>query len=332
VKSEGAAELPTRKDRARISRRLRVFADYYSVDEPEAAMRIACRTLLKECNVGRALPIPLRPLCRRLGIRVVRRRSAGAGTLRGVDGRMEIWLSGDSSNWRRERFTIAHEIAHVLVFSAWSVATKATDLELIDAHDERELESLCNLGAAELLMPTNALAEQVEALGVAPRGLQRLYDACLVSYETMLYRIAEITPSSAVILWRKHARRPAEVEKLRVVTSYQRYQTSAHAPWLPKGCTVAHVRPDIVSASYFGGDAIFSRDIVLSLSKRETLCVGVSTVLPKPRTAANHLPLFEGARIIDEKLPEVDVVLFVANRIMNNHPLFWTKLGEPSKC
>jgi hypothetical protein len=295
-------------------------------------MRIACRTLLEECSIGDSLPIPLRPLCRRLGIRVVRRPAPGTGTLRSAGGRLQIWLSGDKANWRRERFTIAHEIAHVLVFSAWATAHEANPSDASPDHDERELESLCNLGAAELLMPTRPLTACLAENGISPEGLRKLYDACLVSYETMLYRLAEITPSSAVILWRNYARRSTESEKLRVVTSYQRYRTSTHAPWLPKGCTATHIQPDIVTPAYENGETIVARNLVLTLARREISCVGVSTVLPKRRTVGSRLPLFEGTRIVDEKPPEVDVVLLVANRSMNAHPLFLSQLPGPRAC
>lgn len=328
----GPALERTTKGRARTSAQLRVFAEYYGAPDPESAMRIACRTLLDHCGAGDKLPIPLRPICRRLGIQVVRRRALGTGTLRSTNGRLEVWLSADSANWRRERFTIAHEIAHVLVFSSWSAGDGTARPYASHAHDERELESLCNLGAAELLMPAGPLAKSVAEHGISPEGLRILYDACLVSFETMLYRLAEITPSSAVILWRKFARRPSEAEKLRVVTSYQRYRTSIHAPWLPKGCTAKHVHPDIVTPAFEERRTLVSSDLVLSLARREIPCIGVCTVLPAPRTDGSLLPLFEGMRIVDERLSEVDAVLLVANRTMNARPLFLVGSPESSTC
>lgn len=285
-------------------------------------MRIACRTLLEESDVGRSLPIPLRPLCRRLGIEVVRRRVAGSGTLRSANGHLEIWLPSGAENWRRTRFTVAHEIAHILLFSAWQQAGCSLGTHAFGSHEEAEIESVCNLGAAELLMPREPLATMLAEGGVSPSALRNLYDACLVSYESMLYRLAEINSSSAVILWRKYARRPSEEEKLRVVTSYQRYRTSVHAPWLPKGCTAKHLQPDIVTPAFTAGEPAVATNISLTLGQRETLCVGVASVLPKPRTAPSTLPLFDGMRIVDERLPDVDVVLLLSNRTMNPRPTF----------
>jgi hypothetical protein len=285
-------------------------------------MQIACRALLEECGVGRSLPIPLRPLCRRLGIRVVRRHAIGAGTLRAAHGNLQIWLPVDATNWRRERFTIAHEIAHILLFSTWSRAHGGMDSKVVASDEESELERLCNFGAAELLMPTEPMTALLAEVGVSPRALRNLYDSCLVSYESMLYRLAEISAASAVILWRRHARRPSEAEELRVITSYQRYRKSTHAPWLPKGCTSKHLSPDIVTPAYERGEAIPSYDVVLAVGRREIRCVGVASVLPKPRLASNVLPLFEGMRIVDERLPEVDVVLLVSNRTMTPRPAF----------
>src|SRR5207253_2591845 len=60
----------------------------------------------------------------------------------------------------RVRYSIAHEIAHTF-FSDCSerVRNRTTQQNYEAETDEWELEMLCNIGAAELLMPTGSLAE-----------------------------------------------------------------------------------------------------------------------------------------------------------------------------
>jgi hypothetical protein len=294
-------------------------------------MRIACRTLITECGIH-APPVPLRTLFNRLGIRIVRRDTPGAATLRAKAGGLEVWLGTDAARWRRERFTLAHELAHVLLLSG-SNQHVSDPRNGIDSGEYEEYERLCNLGAAELLMPSAFVLEAVGQVGVSAGGLQRLYDSFLVSYESLLYRLAEVLPSSAVILWRKYARHGSEPTTLRVLTSYQRYRSSRSAPWLPKGTTAQkHIRPDIVTQALEKETAIFSPNLTLGLARREEQCFGVATVLPQPRSLAVQMPLFDGHRVLDESALNIHVVLLIGQQSMHSNATLWKTIQELIQC
>ncbi len=73
----------------------------------------------------------------------------------------------------RQRFTLAHEVMHYLI-------EQDADL-LSDLHEayqgpalERALERLCNLGAAEMLLPRAAVARALKEAGPNPRLLWEL--------------------------------------------------------------------------------------------------------------------------------------------------------------
>jgi len=193
--------------------------------------------------------------------------------------------------------------------------------------DYAEVERLCNLGAAELLMPGDLLLKRATEIGIGPKALELLYDLCLVSYEALLFRLAEIIPSSAMVFWRNYARKPDEEPALRVLTSYQRYDKNAHAPWLPKGSTSKRIEPNIVEkAAQFGG-SVYADSITLSLNGKAAVCMGVASTLPNPRRDVAKLPLFHGKRIYDEQPPKIDVILLVALRAMDARPDFWKSLS-----
>ena len=303
------------------SRALRAFTAAYQAPSPEAAMRIACRRLLQDYGITTP-PVPLKRLCRRLGIRVVPRKTLGNATLRETPSGLEIWYNPDKRRWRRGRFTIAHEIAHVLVMAA-AHGTQASDYH--------EIERLCDFGAAELLMPTQAMQEALATHGVSPTGLRAMYDLFLVSYESLLFRIADILPSSAMILWQRHARTPSEPIALRVRTCYQRYRSNRLAPWLPKGCTTKHISPDIVTDLGNTDASIYVDELVLVLSGRHQRCRAVGTVLPRPRTHEQQLPLFERMPIADEPAPGIDAVLLVGAREMTERDYIWERLALSSR-
>ena len=320
----------SRPERELVSPRLQSFCALHGVPDPESAMRIACRTLLAECGVT-APPVPLNPLLDYLKMRKVRRATLGSATLRLRENAFEVWISGDASRWRRERFTVAHEIAHVLLLIGSSDDREGIAPDQEGSREHEEIERLCNLGAAEILMPSRLVLDALLESGLSAVSLQRMYDRFLVSFETLLFRLAEALPSSAVILWRKYARHASEPVTLRVRTSYQRYRQAASAPWLPKDLTAhKHLRPDIVTAAFDQQASVFSRNLIIELNQRVDMCLGVATVLPQPRRIRSQMPLFEGRRVLDEAVSNADVVLLICKRSLQSNPSVWDSIEEKS--
>lgn len=106
------------------------------------------RALLEDCQV-QGIPVDLTRLARRVGIKQVTELNTRLdGQLLEVRaGEYEVVLS-KSAPATRKRFTLAHEIAHLLLFPQQA----RCDLR-------RETEELCNLAASELLIPASLLAK-----------------------------------------------------------------------------------------------------------------------------------------------------------------------------
>jgi Zn-dependent peptidase ImmA (M78 family) len=82
------------------------------------------------------------------------------------NGRTIIKLSSFSSRTRR-RFTLAHEISHLLL--AATIRVKSCCVS------DRNLERACDVLAAELLMPAEAVSHSVQEMGASsPENLRRL--------------------------------------------------------------------------------------------------------------------------------------------------------------
>lgn len=97
----------------------------------------------------------------------------------------------------RQRFTLAHEISHAIMLG--------DDDLLSDLHDafegdrlEEVIETLCNVGAAAILMPQSLIQEMLQRFGATGRALAELARRADVSTSTALYTLAEQT-SGAVI-------------------------------------------------------------------------------------------------------------------------------------
>ncbi len=92
----------------------------------------------------------------------------------------------------RQRFTLAHEISHALLLG--------DDDLLSDLHDafegerlEQVIETLCNVGAAAILMPEELVRDMIGRFGETGRALAELSKRADVSASTALYTLAEYT-------------------------------------------------------------------------------------------------------------------------------------------
>jgi hypothetical protein len=86
----------------------------------------------------------------------------------------------------RYRFTVAHELCHTFFYEL--VPELKFRSHGMDEHEER----ICNLGAAELLMPPNDVRGRVRGLSTSLDSLKHLASAYMVSIEAMLLRLRSL--------------------------------------------------------------------------------------------------------------------------------------------
>ncbi len=152
---------------------------------------------LEECiralNPDGRYPVRLRPILAALGVRLQKRvitshKLDGRGEIRYDGGRYTIILFRTHDRPKRltlrERFTIAHEIAHVLVdikYGSFPTSTKQYWTS----------ESICDEFAGRLLVPTNVLLgiDKDSSIGVL-KGLLSICQACKVSLPVAAHRLA----------------------------------------------------------------------------------------------------------------------------------------------
>ena len=98
----------------------------------------------------------------------------------------------------RQRFTLAHEISHALLLS--------DDDLLSDLHDTYEgerletmIETLCNVGAAGILIPDALMNEVVEKHGPSGRAMAELVRRADVSGSAALYALAEVASGQVLL-------------------------------------------------------------------------------------------------------------------------------------
>ncbi|MCH8910111.1 MAG: ImmA/IrrE family metallo-endopeptidase [Chloroflexi bacterium] len=97
----------------------------------------------------------------------------------------------------RQRFSLAHELAHILVQPD---LTGADRLEKEDP-EERRLENLCDQVATSLLMPAKAVRTRLKISGRSPNSVINLAKHFNVSKQAMALRIVSLAPNPYAIVY-----------------------------------------------------------------------------------------------------------------------------------
>ncbi|TKX72397.1 ImmA/IrrE family metallo-endopeptidase [Halorubrum sp. GN11GM_10-3_MGM] len=142
--------------------------------------------------------VPVEELAKHLGITVSRRpllRDA-RGTSTVTAGEPEIVVEPDLHE-PRARFTIAHEIAHLLVDSSVLDGPAATK---VSASSPGEIEGFCHNFAAKLLVPTEAIEEVSEWSSLTIRKVAKRGSELGVGVEPTLRRVLEVAQGDGGLL------------------------------------------------------------------------------------------------------------------------------------
>lgn len=221
------------------------------------AMRRACDQLLAQVGEPRP-PIKLAPLARLLGAKLDYSEGGPLGreeaAIRFDNGELVLWVSRKKfENYKtrkRARFSIAHEIGHLLLF-------KMLGPEFLD-HSESSQESyefseeLCDFAGSQILIPRQALAAALRDRSFTLPEIRALEDLFDVSLTALLKAVADLVPDGAVIELRKYRRRPSEPVAWRVWNVSTGATSTKRSSWLPAGCTMKHIlgltAPDLLPA------------------------------------------------------------------------------------
>lgn len=260
---------------------LTLFAALRGAQDPREAMAAACREL-REAAGESDPPIGLRSLLTRFDASIERRHTPVDALLHRRD---EGWViqapPANERVWRRQRFTVAHELAHLILLR--DLGDHPEELSRLGAPDALpRVERLCDTAAAELLLPPDAMAGAMAAHGLHEHGLVALYDLFRVSWTALLIRIGELLDGCAVTLWRRWAR-PDRTERqaLRVVS----VKGTAGGPWLPEGLTARYLSGSLVDDAYAGAHGRGELDVRLGgrSARWRAVAVGFRHLPPRHR-------------------------------------------------
>jgi len=149
-------------------------------------------------QLGGGVPVDLEQLAQALGVsEIVRTEMVEDGRTTWNAGRPRIELRGDRSP-QRSRFTLAHEIGHVLLAGDETVARRTHRLE------GDELERTCDWIAASILMPRSWIEAYARRDRYNLSLLRLIAHKADVSLSAAAVRIAEVSDRTCMLLrWQR---------------------------------------------------------------------------------------------------------------------------------
>lgn len=263
-------------------------------------MRLSCQRLLDANGQNHGL-VPLSRLLTALGARVEEMPLSTAGKLR-IDDRGYLVCVKARTPWRRARFTVAHELGHVLLCE--SLKDRPTTLRALQEPIHWEaVERLCDQAAAELLMPAEDFRRQLDGKEISKHLLMGLRKRYGVSWTALAIRFNDLF-GVGVSSWRRYQRHPEERITFRVHRCWR-----SGANWVPKGLTTRYLQPDVVNSAAAEGEA--SGHGVLAFGDRSSEVFSVAITLDDPEESAPSPPSLEGIEPVDSRPVDPTVVLFL---------------------
>lgn len=208
------------------------------------AMRRATSALLAETGSVKP-PVKLSKLATHLGARIAyndeNRTGNEEASLKLVEGAITLWVSRQRFEKSRQRalFSIAHEIAHLMIFRlagerALNFTERGTDEYVFT-------ERLCDFTASHLLLPRAWLAEAIRHRSIRYNDTREISKLFGVSFSALLRAVADLIPDGIVLEWRRYRRTRKEALTWRIWATFPSSPSNNFDTWYPLGWTLRHV-------------------------------------------------------------------------------------------
>lgn len=159
--------------------------------------------LIVEYNLNTQEPIDIENLIRKMNIRLVvselPKGMLGASKVEGL--KKLIVVSSNLYNEEQKRFTLAHELGHILIHRGINCFYE-NDLKII--HTTKEKENEADRFAVELLMPRKSIEDEIEDEDINFDLIKRISKKYKTSLTATAIRIAELSEENILLIYHRN--------------------------------------------------------------------------------------------------------------------------------
>lgn len=187
----------------------------YDTDDPIEIIRLYAREKVERVRgLCMGPPFDLRLFVSMLGIKIdgtlmAEKDDAFLTSL--SDGRLHITFNTNKPETRRN-YSIAHEVVHTF-FPDYreQIQMRRQNPE----HRDKEVEKLCEIGAAEILLPNPEFHDEMESVGgVGISSFEHLRKRFIASREATANRMVDSSSESCAVIYYKFKMKPSEIKTL----------------------------------------------------------------------------------------------------------------------
>jgi hypothetical protein len=129
------------------------------------------------------------------------------------DGRLEI-VFDPGRPVARQNFSISHEISHTLFPDGYEmIRYRERDRDRFDP--DRELEQLCDVGAAEILLPVEDFVNDLGVCGLTLEAVAALRERYQASREAVVRRMVQLSAEETAAVFLEYRLKPSEKAAMR---------------------------------------------------------------------------------------------------------------------
>jgi hypothetical protein len=185
----------------------RAFCDRWGEKTVSSAARKALETLIPS-SAGASIPVDMVSAAKYVGIEQILEMEAMTceGLLSSSPSGTYVAMLRKGQSHVRKRFTLAHEVGHVVIYRSVGAPPLSEENTQIQCQSHtvqhREEEALCDLLAAELLMPHGKFIAAMEEVGVSASTVASIARRFDVSIHAAARRVTQLLPYDVGIgLW-----------------------------------------------------------------------------------------------------------------------------------
>lgn len=277
------------------------FCITYNGTTLEESMSNACESLLYKASLNGSTKLEkLLEIC---NCRVIEKSISTTGRLEIDDTGFVIYLYEKMPN-SRKRFTIAHELAHILVIQG--IYHKPHLLKsLRQPNIWAQIEKLCDEAAVFILIPKNQFIEKIKECGLSSKGINDVCKYFEISRESFFIRFKNIFRPSTIALCK------SQKYTQKITPSIVRIRNSLYPKILREGeIGINDLDYNLIRTAVKKGYS-WSNSLIVKINNKNTRIFRMAILNPTSVHYKNKFnSTLDGVNYIHEDKSDYDVILF----------------------
>lgn len=279
------------------------FCCTYDGSTPEEAMINACNAKIYESN-SKGWSYDLKNLVEVCNSRVIKKDIGTHGRLEIEDNGYAIYVSNQIPE-SRKRFTIAHEIGHILIIEALFHKPKLLRSLRFPIYWNK-VERLCNIAADEITAPPKDFIEKIKNFGLTSEGIHKVCKYYGISRDHFFVKFTRIFKPSAIALCKSQSNKSGKftpsVVSMRSSLSY--------LPLKEGPITMNSIMYNLIRATVRNGQA-WSNSLIGKVNGKNTNIFRLALLTYNSiHYKKKNLTTLDGTDILERDYGNNDIILF----------------------